>query len=347
MRIHTSAAAIVFAVVAAACSAPVAPACAPCACADGPKKDATTTAGITSLDVGVLVFDIGVTDTAQLFHIADQVTAWNPFAHKQYARWLDATHAIGPTEQSALDAHRTLRKRLGYGVIDQTFYTARTIDAALATTSLAAADVETERVFLRTMSPLIMPIVEREHANVVALRDAIVARRDTLSSMLADLASFAEVYIAKEHVPLWLIATTDPANGGGGYNGGQMTVEASRGATELLMHESLHFVLHHRSDVLSDAARACGAGLDKMTLEEGIAYALYPGIVGPTNAIRHELERLAREAKPVDDPFVRFNRLGLALTPVLEKALVNKTKLTTLLPEACAAYKRIAAETWP
>jgi hypothetical protein len=345
-RLRCSGALAVAAASVLACVASPRASCPPCPCAEAAKTAAATPPAATQLDVGVLVYEIGVADTAQVFHIADQAAEWNPFAHKQYARWL-AERAVGPAEASALDAHRALRKRLRYGVIDQTFYTARDVDAALAAAPLEAADVATERALFRAMAPLIAPLVERERANVAALRDTIVARRATLGSMLADLASFAEVYMPKEHVPLWLVATTEPAYGGGGYNGGQMVVEASRSGVEVLMHESLHFVLRRRGEVLSEAARACGAGLDKMTLEEGIAYALYPGIVGEPGAIRQTLARLAKEGKTPAEPYVRFNRLGLALTPVLEKALADKTKLTALLPEACAAYKRLSAEVWP
>jgi len=306
-----------------------------------------TPSGVTALDLGIVVYDLGVTETAQLFHIADQVSAWSPFSHKQYARWVEREHLLGPTETNALAAHRALRRRLHYGVLDQTFYTARSIDDALTATALDPADVETERALFRAMTPVVLPLLARERQHVLDVRDAIVAQRDTLTSMLTDLASFSEVYMAKEHVPVWLIATTDPANGGGGYNGGQMVLEAGRSAVHVLMHESLHLVLGRRKEMLAAAARGCGDGLDEMTLEEGIAYALYPGIVGEPGSIPRDLARFAEAGMTADQPYVRFNRLGLALTPIVEKALTGKTKLTALLPEACTAYQRLRKEPWP
>ena len=37
--------------------------------------NAVSNGAVTSVDVGVLVYDVGVSDTAQLFHIADQAAA--------------------------------------------------------------------------------------------------------------------------------------------------------------------------------------------------------------------------------------------------------------------------------
>jgi hypothetical protein len=297
----------------------------------------------------VLVYDISISDTAQIFHIADQLSGWSPFMHKQYARWAGARHLLGDAQVFALTAHRALRQRLGYGDIDRAFYTVKNVQDALndAAKTLSPADVAIERNLFLTMTPVLTPFIEQHRSEVVALSDRILSERDKLKKMLEDFVQFAQVYLPKDHVPLWLIASTDGHNGGGGYNGGQMVLEASNAAENTLLHESLHFVVEAKHPDIEAAAKSCGAGLDWETLNEGIAYALYPGIVGNRNAIDQTLAQLASQGKPDTDPYVRFNRLGKRLTPLLEKALVEKTTLAAMLPAACDAWKKIAAEPWP
>lgn len=306
-------------------------------------------AEVVPLDVGVLVYDISISDTAQTFHIADQLSGWSPFMHKQYARWAEAEHVLGNPQIIALSSHRAIRQRLGYGAIDQNFYTTKSVQDALndASSDLTADDLAIERNLFLTMTPVVTPLIERHRGEVVMVRDRILAQHDKLKKMLEDFVQFAQVYLPKDHVPLWLIASTGPHNGGGGYNGGQMVLEASSGAVNTLLHESLHFVVEAKHAEIEAAAKSCGAGLDWETLNEGIAYALYPGIVGNRDSIDQTLQQLASQGKPETDPYVRFNRLGKRLTPLLEKALINKTTLANLLPAACDEWKKIAVTPWP
>jgi hypothetical protein len=256
---------------------------------------------------------------------------------------------LGEPQKKALEAHRALRQRMHYGELDQTFYTTESVQDALtrAATFLSPEDLATEKNLFEQMTPILLPLIEKQNADVAALRDRILSQREKLKKMLEDFVQFVQVYLPKDHLPLWLIASTGPQSGGGGYNGGQMVVEASRSADHVLLHESLHFVLSPKKSDLEAAAKSCGAGLDAETLNEGLAYALYPGIVGNRDAINQAIAQLASEGKPVSDPYVRFNRFGKRLTPLLEKALVEKTALATMLPAACDEWKKIAAAPWP
>jgi hypothetical protein len=313
--------------------------------AAAPEKDPD----VAMLDVGVLVYDISISDTAQIFHISDQLSQWSPFMHKQYMRWADQEHLLGDPQKIALAAHRAVRQRLHYGVLDQNFYTTKSLQDALsdAKAVLSAEDFAVEKNLFETMTPLILPFIEKHKAETVALRDRILSQQDKLKKMLEDFVQFAQVYLPKDHVPLWLIASTDGQAGGGGVNGGQMVVESGRDSVNTLLHESLHFVLNPKRPEIEAAAKSCGAGLDYETLNEGIAYALSPGIIGNRDAIDQTIAHLASQGKPVDDPYVRFNRLGKRLTPLLEKALIDKTTLATMLPAACDEWKKVAATTWP
>ncbi len=306
-------------------------------------------AEVVSLDAGVLVYDISISDTAQIFHIADQLSSWSPFMHPQYARWAKEQNLLGDAQMIALTAHRALRRRLHYGDIDSAFYTTKSVQDALndAAQTLSPQDLATEKNLFQQMTPILLPFIEQHRAETIALRDRILLEQDKLKKMLEDFVQFAQVYLPKDHVPLWLIASTGGQAGGGGINGGQMVVESGRESVNTLLHESLHFVLNPKHPEIEVAAKSCGAGLDWETLNEGIAYALSPGIVGDRDAIDRRIAQLADEGKPVSDPYVRFNRLGKRLTPLLEKALIEKTTLAAMLPAACDEWRKIAATPWP
>lgn len=310
----------------------------------------TKKSDVTELDVGVLVYDISISDTAQIFHISDQLSQWSEFMHPQYKRWADANNVLGNRQKIALAAHAAVRQRLHYGALDEAFYTTKSVQNALidAKEVLSPEDFVVEKNLFAAMTPVLQPFVDSHRNGVSALRDRMVAKSDELTNVLNDLVHFTDAYVPKRHVPLWLIASTGKGTGGGGYNAGQMVVEdGSSPEKNVLMHESLHFVLEHRRSDLEAAAKSCGVGLDEMTLEEGIVYAFYPGLVGSPGALSHSLALYQSQGKTSDDNYVRFNRLGQALVPLLEKALVDKTTLAAMLRPACDEWKKIDATKWP
>ncbi|MGH7286305.1 MAG: hypothetical protein ACRELY_32710 [Polyangiaceae bacterium] len=301
------------------------------------------------LDASVVGFDISSSETAQIFHISDQMSEWSPFMHRQYLRWAVEKNLLGDRQRRALDAHRALRQKLRYGKLDELFYTTQSVQDALARaqTVLSPDDVATERALFDAMTPVVLPLIESKKKETDELRAQVMGDGPRLAKMLNDLVFFTETTVPKQHVPLWLVASPDKHYGGGGYNAGQMVLEAANGASDTLLHESLHFVLNRRMNDLKVEADECGNDLDSQTLSEGIAYALYPGIVGRPGVLDETIAHLAAENRDVNFPYVRFNRLGRALVPLLDAALRDKTTLTQMLPAACEAWKKVNAEPWP
>ncbi len=304
---------------------------------------------VVELDADVVIFDISKSETAQIFHVCDQLSQWSPFMHRQYARWAAEKNLFGDRENKALQAHRALREKLRYGKLDELFYTTASVKDALARAQavLSPEDLAIERELFDALTPVVLPLIESKKGAVDELRAQVMGDGPRLAKMMSDFVFFTEMTVPKEHVPLWLVPSPDKRSGGGGYNGGQMVLEASDGAQDILLHESLHFVLNRRMGDLKEEASACGAGLDAQTLSEGIAYALYPGIVGRPSALDETIAHLAYENRAASFPYVRFNRLGRALVPLLDAALRDKTTLTQMLPAACDAWKKVNAEPWP
>jgi hypothetical protein len=78
------------------------------------------------LSAGPLTLELTSSESAQQFHIVDQLSQWSQFSHKQYRRALK----LEPDDEAALKAHAELRQRLHYGALDQAFYLSASLDEA-------------------------------------------------------------------------------------------------------------------------------------------------------------------------------------------------------------------------
>ncbi len=318
------------------------------ASATPPDPDATRT-----IVLGPVTLQVTISKTAQLFYIIDQMSEWSSWCHPQYKRWVDARSALGNPERALLAEHKKLRAS-GWGALDRAFYTELDLESALSRAKreqiLSAAAVATEREVLTHFDPILAPLLDEQRAVVLAFRDDIESDAPRLGRIVTDLAAFAEAYVT-DSVPLFLIPNTTARGGGGGYNGGYMEVEAGSGAKPTVVHEVFHLVLSHKRSEILAAATACGSGLTEEAIHEGIAYALSPGIVHDSGPGRDPLaEKVGEDRKrgaPAKDGYVRNNRFGLTLRPLVESALVRKTKLAGFLTNACTTWKALQAEKWP
>lgn len=96
------------------------------------------------------------------------------------------------------------------------------------------------------------------------------------------------------------------------------------------------------SDRTPTIARAAAtAGLTMTELNEGIAYALSPGLTDELGVDRlaSQLERFTAQGRATTDPYVRFYTIATVLRPILRDALDRRESLETFLPKAIAAWK--------
>ena len=83
-----------------------------------------------------------------------------------------------------------------------------------------------------------------------------------------------------------------------------------------------------------------------MVLNEGIAYALYPGIMADSEQGDRLIEELVRRQLrgiPVSDPFLQFDLVAAVIRPLLRAALAHNETITMFLPEAIAKWHVVAA----
>lgn len=147
-------------------------------------------------------------------------------------------------------------------------------------------------------------------------------------------------------VPVFLIANPDEAQGGGGGNGGRLVVEVPfSDALAFLLHESLHFLLVRHDELIRKTAAA--AGLTWQMLNEGVAYALAPGIISErqeSDPLAEALARFLLRGTPASDPYVQSNSMAAVIRPVLRASLDRGETITAFLPKAIAQWQTIAPQ---
>jgi hypothetical protein len=209
---------------------------------------------------------------------------------------------------------------------------------------LSAAEANTERDILLHFAPKLQPRLRQGQAKIAALEEQLVAEQARLTPLMVQLSRFAQV---KEPpiVPVFLVANPEEHNGGGGAYGGRLVVEVPLlDAIGTLLHESLHQLLDPQKDLIRSAAEA--AALDYTVLNEGIAYALYPGIMADNeqgDRLVQLLVRMQLSGTPASDPFLKFDQVAAVIRPLLRAALANNETIAAFLPETTAKWHSVAA----
>jgi hypothetical protein len=310
----------------------------------------TAAAETTVVDFGPLILSISDSETAQLFHIVDQLSEWDQYAHRQYGRWARSQNFTNE-DRARLQQHAALRRARGRGKgFEQAFQVDDSIDGAAAAAVrnqlLTAAEVADEARILHHFETKLRALIEQQRAQLAQFRARLVTERAALTPTIASLARFAESQDAVR-VPVFLIANPEEANGGGGANGGRLVVEVPfADAMAFLLHESLHFLLVPHQELIRQTAAA--AGLTWQMLNEGLAYALAPGIISDRRESDPLAEALARyllRGTPASDAYVQSNSMAAVIRPVLQASLDRGETITTFLPKAVAKWQTIVPQT--
>ena len=301
------------------------------------------------VDLGGMVLLVSDAPTAQVFHIVDQLSQWDVYTHDQCARWAEATHLLDQRDRELLRQHAEMRKKRGWGHgFEQTFLVDDSIEDAaakgIADHLLSASETNTERDILLHFAPKLEPLMRQRRAEIAALQQQLVAEQARLTPLMVQLAHFAEVK-QPPTVMVFLVANSEDHNGGGGADGGRLVVEVPLLDTiGTLLHESLHQLLNPQKGRIRSAAEA--AAIDYTVLNEGIAYAFYPGIMADTeqgDRLIEELVRMQLRGTQPSDPFLEFHLVAAVIRPLVRAALAHNETITTFLPLATAKWRSVAA----
>ena len=179
--------------------------------------------------------------------------------------------------------------------------------------------------------------------------DAFAQRLQQEQPRLRELADKLARFTGVGHVtvPAFLIANPHDRDFGGGYNGGRLTLEVPRvyDALPSFEHECLHAFLNAKEQALTALLRTGATGLDWQTFNEGLAYALAPGLLRPDGAgdpLARDVAADTARGGRLDDPYVRFHRFGLALRPLLREALDDpQATVESFAPRAVDVWRAL------
>jgi len=301
------------------------------------------------LDAGPLTLDIYISKTANLFHAVDQIAQWSEFCHGQYVSYFEGLEVgIDKPDRDLLAQHCAIRKTHGWGGgLEQTFYTFLDLDAALALgvkeERLSKEEAQTERQILTHFQSRVERLMTEESPTLKQFVQQLQAKRSDMVAFADNASHF--VGGAKLTIPIYLMANPDERNCGGGFNGGQLTLEIAKNYDmyPMLLHELFHAFIRTKQELIVSAAHSV-PGLDEETLSEGLAYAYNPGLIqagnsGQTDQLLSTVARYTAQGSSLSDSYTRFNTYGLALRPLLKDAFLDKRQtLDAFLPRATDAW---------
>lgn len=281
---------------------------------------------------GPLTLDVHVSRTAHVFHLVDQISAWDNSCHAQYR----AAMKLSDDDEAALREYAAVRvkRRWGQG-LEQAFYVPLDLDAAI---KAGIRDKHLTDDEARAIRPVLDRFSGRADELLAAKRAAVdrafsAIDRARLTKAATQLARFTGV--KKLVVPAFPIAS--PSAGGGAMDGGRLRWEIDGDAVNfsVLVHELSHAFFMQEQDQL-DALVARTPGLTATLLGEGLAYAMAPGIYGNSDAdnLQYNVAKdRAADAAWKDDGPGRYRLYALALRPLYADALETST-LEAFLPRA-------------
>ncbi|MGE5176139.1 MAG: hypothetical protein ACM3JJ_07145 [Hyphomicrobiales bacterium] len=301
-----------------------------------------------TIDLGGLVLSVSISRTAETFHIVDQLAQWDPYAHRQYVRWGARSLALDAEDRRLLARHASLRRARGWGQgFEQAFLVPLPIDVAakeaVAAGLLTDEEASSEREILEHFAPKLDSLMSRREAEEEAFESRLAGDRARLQPLIQTLVRFTGAH-APVAVPVFLVANPDSANGGGEANGGRLVIEVPGPDPEgVVLHEALHFLLRpHEREI---QAAADSSGIPFQDLNEGIAYALSPGLTDDParrDQLVRELARRVLRGTAGSDPYARFYMIAAVFRPILRRALDQGWTFERFLPEAVASWRRLA-----
>jgi hypothetical protein len=305
-------------------------------------------AATTRVDLGGLPLDVSDSWTAQVFHIVDQISQWDQYAHRQYVRWAERTLKLDDRDRELLKRHGDLRRARGRGNgFEQSFLVDAPIESAareaITRGLLKAEEATAEQEVLVHFSQRFEAIRESGLRSIDAFEKRLTVEATRITPFVEKLRRFAQS-TAPVVVPVFLVTNPEERSGGGGADGGRLVVEVQQSPDPLamLLHESLHALLTPHEAAIRQAAESVGLTWEEMN--EGIAYAMAPGLTddGTDNdTLIDQLARFMRAGRPITDNYVRFYTAAGLFRPLLRSALARNETVIQFLPKAAARWREV------
>jgi hypothetical protein len=301
-----------------------------------------------SVDLGGLALSVSDSPAAQVFHIVDQLSEWDQYAHKQYVRWSAKSLNLTEEDRELLRKHAELRRARGWGHgFEQAFLVDDSINdaasQAIKAHQLSAAEANAEKDILLHFTPILTGLMEQQHGQIQEFEKQLEKEKSRLTTIVVQLRRFAKSEGATQE-PVFLVANPDDKNGGGEANGGRLVIEVpSADPMGFLLHECMHALLAPRMELIKTQARA--AEMNWQSLNEGIAYALAPGMtddIEKQDLLVQELAHYLIRKTPPSDNYAQFYMVAGVIRPMLRAALAKGETIDQFLPKAINEWRHVS-----
>jgi len=301
----------------------------------------------TEIQFGQFSITLSESWTAQVFHMVDQLAQWDESSHKAYSRWARTNLSFDAEDRRLLEKHGEMRRARGWGKgFEQAFLVEDSIELAAVKAVdqniLSAEEAESERVILSHFAPKLIALRDQQQRKVDAFRAGLLSERQRLLPWFEKLIRFTQT-TTDVNVPVYLVANSEEGSGGGEANGGRIVVEVpSPSPMGFLLHESLHVLLEpHLSEIRTVAE---SAGIRWQDFNEGIVYALAPGLTDDPAVVDSLAEQVARylvRRTPPTDAYAQSYMIASVIRPVLRASIDAGETLPQFLPKAIAKWRSV------
>jgi hypothetical protein len=297
------------------------------------------------LEFGQLTISVSESWTAQVFHMVDQLAQWDESSHRAYSRWARTNLSLDAEDRRLLQKHAEMRRVRGWGAgFEQAFVVEYPIEVAAARAVhqelLSEDEATSEQAVLLHFAPKLVALRDQHQQQIEAFKARLVADRGRLSPWFEKLLWFAQTKAAV-NVPVFLVANSEEGSGGGEANGGRVIVEVpSPNPIGYLLHEALHLLLAPHLDEIKAAGES--AGMRWENLNEGIVYAMAPGLTdnpAEVDALAEQLARFLARGTPPSDNYAKTYMIAIVIRPVLRASLDAGETLSLFLPKAVAKWR--------
>jgi hypothetical protein len=288
---------------------------------------------------GPLELAVYVSSTAHVFHLVDQLSAWDNACHGQYREHM----TLSEEDEELLRGYAAVREKRRWGQgLEQTFYAPLSIEEAVRAGKKSGNLTDDE-------AKVIVPVLEHFSARANELleskRAVLVSAfskvdRARLTEAAEKLARFTGTKTLE--VPVFPLAS--PAPGGGGMDGGHLRweIDSEDIPVSVLLHELTHgFVM--QKEELVDKLSSATPGLTTTLIGEAIAYAMAPGLYGDASDgddnLRYNVTKDRKNEEAWEDPtYGRQRMIALAARPLLAECFEKGETLEAFLPRLRLVY---------
>ena len=302
-------------------------------------------AATIELEFGPFVISVSESWTAQVFHMVDQLAQWDESSHKAYSRWARTNLTLDAEDRQLLHKHAEMRRVRGWGNgFEQAFLVEDGIDAAAARAIdqklLSADEAASEQTILLHFAPKLVALRDQHQQQIEAFKAGLLAQRQRLLPWFDKLVRFTQTKTVVK-VPVFLVANSEEGSGGGEANGERIIVEVpSPNPMGNLLHESLHVLLTPHLDEIK--AAAASSGIRWENLNEGIVYALAPGLTdnpAEVDSLAEQVARYLTRGTPATDNYAQSYMIASVIRPALRASIDAGETFPLFLPKAVAKWR--------